>query len=313
MLRSWKAFSLALIAALGAVMLLTASPGSPEVRQVFAAAEQITVDVTGGGESNADFDIEGCDENAIDLDSTDAPETVPCDPGSVTITLATPPAGFELDDIDCDVDDDGPTVGEDSDINIDVNDGEVSLTLEDDEHIVCVFEFVAASPTTTATVTATATGTVTVSTLTVTAAPATLGCSGSAFVTVVARNAAGQVVAAGNVTLSTTLGTLTPTNAVDTGAGVLAVLTAPSNQGGTAKVTATAGGATGSVDIPITCAQATATSVPPTAAPQAPIVPPSTGDGGLERGSDWQSIAGFTMLGIALAGAMALGWKRARA
>jgi hypothetical protein len=297
-------------------MVLTSAPGSPEVRSIQAVDGQITVDVTGGGESNADFNVDGqgCNDD-ITLDSTDAAEVLDCDEDVVTITLTEPPTGFELSDIECDIDSDTGTVDEEDVLTVDVDGGEVVIDTTDEDlpelvAVSCEFIFEAESTTT---VTPTATGTVTVSTLTVTAAPPTLGCSGSAFVTVVARNAAGQVVAAGNVTLSTTLGTLTPTNAVDTGAGVLAVLTAPSNQGGTAKVTASGGGATGTLDIPINCAQATATSIPPTAAPQAPIVPPSTGDGGLAGGSDWQSVAGFTMLGIALAGAMALGWKRARA
>jgi hypothetical protein len=121
------------------------------------------------------------------------------------------------------------------------------------------------------------------------------------------------VVAAGNVTLQTNLGSLTPTSAVDLGAGVLAVLTAPANQGGTATIVASAGGVTGQTSVTINCAQATATSVPPTAAPPAPITPPSTGDGGLATGPQWGSIAGFVLLGMAVAGAVAIVWSRARA
>ncbi len=76
------------------------------------------------------------------------------------------------------------------------------------------------------------------STVTVAASPTSVGCNGTAFVTVTVRNAVGGYVADGtSVSLSTAIGSLSPTTATTLGGGVLAVFTAPSNQAsGTANI-----------------------------------------------------------------------------
>jgi hypothetical protein len=120
------------------------------------------------------------------------------------------------------------------------------------------------------------------------------------------------------VTLSTNLGTISPTTATDTGAGVLAVLSG-NNQSGTATITATAGGVTGTATATINCAAAaTATSVPPTAVPQQPtgtgVQPPRTGDAGLaDHASSTRTIAGLVLLGLAAMSVAGMAWSRSRA
>lgn len=328
MLRSWKAFGLAFVATLGALLALSV-PGPTGVKVALADHdEQLTIEVE---TPSGDFDFTvntvsgtACTGSLADLGDEESGVLNCGDDSNVEIDWV-PVAGYSISgDIACTITDDGDTAGNQSTIiDPDGSDGDVQVNIRDDEHVHCLYTFVTvgtptSTPTATgtpATATPTATGTVTVSTLTVSIAPSTLSCNGSAFVTVVARNAAGQVVAAGTVTLSTTLGTISPTSAIDQGAGVLAVLTAPGTQGGTATITASAGGVTGSATATINCAQATATNtaIPPTAVPPTGITPPATGDGGLEAGSGWQRLAGFTLLGMALAGAAALGWRRARA
>src|SRR5207249_569234 len=133
----------------------------------------------------------------------------------------------------------------------------------------------------------TATGVgVSASNINVSAAPTSLNCGSSSFITAV-TNTPGA-----NVTLTTSLGTISPTTSVDQGGGVLAVLTAPQSQGGTATIRVTSGAAVGTTNVTINCAQQ-ATPVPaavaPVTAPAAPvsaviptiIQPPNTGDGGL--------------------------------
>jgi hypothetical protein len=166
--------------------------------------------------------------------------------------------------------------------------------------------------TATPTLTPTATGTPQVSTVTVSVAPSSLSCTGSAFVTVVAKDAAGSPIAGGSVTLSTTLGVISPTTATDTGAGVLAVLSG-NGVGGTATITANVSGVTGTATAQINCAAATATPVPPTAVPQQPASPrpPNTGDAGLLGGGSTPRVAlGLLLIGLASAGTLGAAWRR---
>jgi hypothetical protein len=124
------------------------------------------------------------------------------------------------------------------------------------------------------------------------------------------------VVAGGTITLSTNLGLISPTSAVDAGAGVLAVLSG-NNQGGTATITATANGVTGTGTATINCAAATSTPIPPTAVPQQPstgVQPPRTGDAGLadRSGSSAAIAAGIVLFALTLAGAGRIVWSRTR-
>jgi hypothetical protein len=170
------------------------------------------------------------------------------------------------------------------------------------------------SPTTTATVTPTVTGTPSAAhTITVSAAPQTLGCQGSAFITAVVRTEGGANVADGTqVVLTTSLGSISPSTAATLGGGVLAVLTAPANEGGTATITATSGTVTGQTTVQINCAQQTPTPIPPTATPVPPtgIAPPATGDAGL-LSSGPGTYVGVILLMIAALGSIAVVRQRA--
>lgn len=305
MLRSWKAFALVLMAALALVLLLPQQGSITRPSPVQASTEQITFVLDTDPEGGSNFELtvsgpSGCNLSAGDSNfvlNDNQSKTITCagTPSGGTFTVAFDiPAGWatDTDTTTCDI---AATVAATS----------LTLTLSNDQHVTCNLDFDSTgTPTATgtpATATPTATGTPQVSSLTVSVAPSTLGCTGSAFVTVVSKNAAGQAVAAGTVTLSTTLGTIAPTTAVDQGAGVLAVLTAPSNQSGIAVITAQAGGVSGQAQATITCAQATSTSVPPmqvppTQAAPAGIQPPATGDAGLAAPSGPGSIALIALL-----------------
>ncbi len=116
------------------------------------------------------------------------------------------------------------------------------------------------------------------------------------------------------VTLQTSVGSIQPTSATDTGAGILAVLSG-NGTGGTATITATSNGISSTATATVSCAAPT--SVPATAVPQAPstgVQPPRTGDAGLaDRASSARTIAGLLLLGLALTGAAGLVWSRVRA
>ena len=143
------------------------------------------------------------------------------------------------------------------------------------------------------------------SSITVAASPTSVSCNGTAFVTVTVRNAAGGYVADGtSVTLTASMGSLSPTTATTLGGGVLAVFTAPGNQSGTATIQAAAAGtATGNASITVACQSNTPTpAAPPTIfvppAQQSPgtIAPPNTGDAGLADDNGWRTYAGIAMI-----------------
>jgi hypothetical protein len=164
------------------------------------------------------------------------------------------------------------------------------------------------TPTTTATVTPTVSA---ISGVTVSAAPTSVNCSGSSFVTVVVK-AGGQNVPDGtNVSVSTNIGSLSPTTAPTSGGGILTIFTAGTT-GGVATITATSGGVSGTASVTVNCGAPTA--VPPTAAPPPPpppppppsggSIPPNTGDAGLQSSSNSWYAAGAVLViaGAALAG-----------
>jgi hypothetical protein len=176
----------------------------------------------------------------------------------------------------------------------------------------------ATSTTPTATVTTTAGP---AASLTVSAAPSTVNCGGSSFVTVVVKNAQGGNVADGtSVSVTTNSGTVSPGSATTSGGGILTIFTAPS-AGGTAKITATSGSATGSADITVNCGPAaTATTAAPPPVPTVStggggvITPPSTGDAGLtesDGGIAWSSIAAGLLIVSSLVGGLVLARRRA--
>lgn len=169
------------------------------------------------------------------------------------------------------------------------------------------------TPTTTATVTPTPTATSTPaapSQATVSAAPTSLNCNGSSFITAVFRDAAGNPVPNGTqVTITANIGSVSPSTASTNGGSVLVLYTAPATSGGTATITATAGGVSGTATITVNCVQATNTPVPPT--PTSPpaggvIVPPATGDGGLAAGGPARLYGGIALIALSLLGALAV-------
>jgi hypothetical protein len=158
------------------------------------------------------------------------------------------------------------------------------------------------------------------SNVTVAASPTSVGCNGTAFVTVTVRNSAGGYVADGtSVTLTASMGSLSPTTATTLGGGVLAVYTAPGGQSGSATIQASAAGAAqGSSTISVNCQATTPTpAVPPTIFVPQPtastgggggglIAPPNTGDAGLARDDGWMAYAGIVIMAASLAAAVAL-------
>jgi hypothetical protein len=159
------------------------------------------------------------------------------------------------------------------------------------------------------------------SSITVAASPTSVSCNGTAFVTVTVRNAAGGYVADGtSVTLTASMGSLSPTTATTLGGGVLAVFTAPGNQSGTATIQASAAGtATGNASITIACQSATPTpAAPPTIFVPPPaqvnpgtIAPPNTGDAGLAAGDSWRGYAGIAMVVVSVVASAAVVRRRA--
>ncbi len=334
MIRSWKALSLLAAVTLG-LGLVFLSPAPSGVTPAFAAGGTVNVNIIDtdnpNGGTNIDFTVAGtatCGPGTFST-SEGAGQALTCSAnGGVTITLQVGEPWTVDFSTSCSVTANGTTGGAQS---TGFSNGATVIsitTLTDDETITCSVRLTGtggitptatgtpptATPTSTpGTATPTITTTPSVTTLTVSIAPSTLGCNGSAFVTVVSRNAAGALVPGGTVTLSTNLGTISPTTATDTGGGVLAVLTAPATQGGTATIVATAGGVTGQAQATINCNQATSTSVPATSVPPvATISPPRTGDAGLARGSNLSTTAGLALLGIAFAGAAGMVWSKVR-
>lgn len=150
--------------------------------------------------------------------------------------------------------------------------------------------------------------------ITVSAAPTSIGCQGSAFITAVVKTATGANVPDGTqVQLSTTIGTITPATATTVGGGILAVLTAPANQSGSATVRAQVGTVTGETVVQITCVQATNTPVPPAATlPPTGIQPPATGDAGLAA-EHVRTYLGVALLAVSALGGLAAVRKRSEA
>ena len=177
------------------------------------------------------------------------------------------------------------------------------------------------TPTATVTATTTATVTPTVTTtpagataVTVSAAPITVNCSGSSFVTVVVKAGGVNIADGTTVSVTSTSGSLSPTSAPTSGGGILTIFTAGASSG-TATITASAGGVSGTTTVTVNCGAPTAvpTSPPPppvpTVAPSGGIRPPNTGDAGLasDGGFNWLAtgaillVAGSAVSGLVLA------------
>lgn len=344
MKRSWKLVPFAALAALGVLALLSSgNTGTANASPTLVTVSSTTVSSGGSINATVVFDT---DEQAIDIRMSDLTGGV--SGGSITLvsasltgtgtvtgslpaTAAASASGTpEIYSVP------GGTMD-----NLDANDTAQELTVVVSIQPSCATatgtfrirafqgatqQFsatVTCSPTTTtptatgtpATATPTVTGTPGAAhTITVSAAPQSLGCQGSAFITAVVKTADGQNVPDGTqVALTTTLGSISPPSAATLGGGVLAVLTAPASQGGPATVRAQVGTVFGEAIVQITCAQATNTPVPPAATqPPTGIQPPATGDAGMAR-DNFRAYAGIAMLAVSVLGALAVVRKRSEA
>jgi hypothetical protein len=148
--------------------------------------------------------------------------------------------------------------------------------------------------------------------ISVSAAPTSVGCNGSSFVTVLVRSQSGVNVANGTVvTVSANIGSVSPGTAQTNNGGILVVYTAPASQGGTATITATSGAVSGTTQIQLSCTSAPTavpTQPPP---PVATIAPPRTGDAGLADDTPWTTYAGIILIAGSVLGAYAVVRKRA--
>ncbi len=90
--------------------------------------------------------------------------------------------------------------------------------------------------------------------LTVAASPISVGCGGTAFVTVTVRTSNGSYASdSTRVGMTANLGTVSPSTATSLGGGVLGVFTASINQGGVALITASSGTASSATTIQVNC------------------------------------------------------------
>lgn len=302
MSRFWKLTPVAAVFAFGLVVLWSGASGPPaalaDVTNMSASGNVVTIrtDNEGGNlvitlgsvESDTDAEMEitdcnGCDEEG---DKDDSSLTVDTDDNDydgfveVTVTLSCP-------DTDA--------------VTITATHGGMS----DTETIVCT----PATPTPTVGA---------ARTVTVQSSNASLGCNNTSIITIVVKDGAGNPVQSGTlVNIVTNLGTVSPTTGQTTADGsVFVFYTAPGNQGGVATITATAGTASGSTQVVVTCSAApTATTAPPPTVPSqqtgGSITPPSTGDGGLRDATGWQTYAGLALTALAALSAAVLLRRRA--
>jgi hypothetical protein len=291
-----------------------------EVSQVGGGSEEVTVTCGGSGGSasgniviindedsddvDIDFEISGdasCDDD-FTLSAGDE-EGFDCDLND-TYTIQATLSTNESAEIDCEVD------GE-ADVTVDEDEGEVvvELTDSDEDAVECTFTIESGG----------GSGSGTASSITASAGPNSVNCSGSSFITVVVKNAQGGNVPNGTaVQASTTLGSVNPTNATTQDGGVLILFTAPSNQGGTATITARSGSVQNTTSVTVNCAQAQptqapATPPPPPASGAGGIRPPATGDAGLadQSGTSYAWMAGLALIVSALVGGLAIARVRA--
>lgn len=141
------------------------------------------------------------------------------------------------------------------------------------------------------------------------ASPLAVLCNGTSVVNVQVRDAGGNPVQTGTaVTITTTLGTISPSSGFVTGSGgtVFTFFTAPATSGGTAVITAKAGNATGTANVSVTCG-GTTVAPPPTVSggTSGVITPPNTGDAGLPNAAqnEWlmamTGVAALALLSLA--------------
>ena len=297
MSHTWKLLPLAALFAMGAFMLLSGGTGTQTAR----------ADVT-------NMELDG---NVL---------TVESDPnhGDLTITLSSVESDTDtsMEITDCnncneEGDDDETQLVVDTDdadydgfveITLDIScpdPDNITITAEDDEGSDDVtYECEPSTPTATATSTLGPAATVKVS-----SSNDNLGCGATSIVTITVFDKAGKPVAAGTlVNIVADKGSVSPASGQTTADGsVFVFYTAPSNAGGTAKITAASGSALGETEIDINCNVAPTQAPPPTTAAGGSIQPPNTGDGGLLSDSNsWQTYAGILIILVSVTGTLAV-------
>jgi hypothetical protein len=327
MSHTWKLLPLAVLAALGLIMI-----GAPTgVRVARADIDEVTVNddtvddgdtmnvddgdsidvevalgsprpsgleiratsVASGSEVNVNF--ESCDDNSGD--SSDDCEVDSGD-GSEDLVVVDPtydsPEGLQrvLVSIDfaCD---------EEDNIHIRIDEfdgGEDSFSFD----VNCG----ASSPTATATSTVGPAATVNVS-----SSNDNLGCGATSIVTITVLDENGDPVAAGTlVNIVTDKGSVSPASGQTTTDGSVFVFFTAGQTGGTATITAASGSAIGETEIDINCNVEPTQAPPPTTDTSGSIQPPNTGDGGLldSNGNSWQTYAGILLILASVTGTLAV-------
>jgi hypothetical protein len=294
---------------------ISASQGGEEASTDTIECQAFNPNVTVINDANGatvdfDFTVSGdasCN-GTVSLGNDETGEFACDEDDTYTITQAAE-TGWTLSAINCT--DTGIT---DSAIVTDLAARTVTFPIGAGDSIECTFVNVAAG-TATPTVTGTPSGATGV---TVSAAPSTVNCSGSSFITVVVKSGTANVADGTTVSVTTTSGSLSPTSAPTSGGGILTIFTAGSTSG-TATITASAGGQTGTTTVTVNCGQPTAvpTSPPPpppvqTVAPGGGIRPPNTGDAGLvaDGGTNWMIAGIVAVIATSAAGGLVLARRR---
>jgi hypothetical protein len=154
----------------------------------------------------------------------------------------------------------------------------------------------------------------------VSASPAALSCGSASTVAVAVRDASGNPVPHGTaVTLSASMGTISPNTGNTAGGSVSGVFTSPTS-GGSAVITASSGSASGQATVTVSCAGIPSSSIPSAPVYSPPplgtaIYPPNTGDAGLASSHDGSSrlpAALAVALTVVAGGALLGGWSYRR-
>jgi hypothetical protein len=251
---SWKLVPLAALFALGLFLLLPGNKAGPQIPAASADhQERLTIVVDSNPETDGiEFGVTvsgaSCSPTTAQQMEDDDSKNFECAAGEADVDLV-PAGGFGLTNTSCSVTDDGDTTGDGSTFSdLSVGDEDFTVNLTDDEHVTCTVTFTQIG---TVTPVATATSSA-VAGLSISAAPTSVGCGGSSFITIVVRRADGGNAPDGTpVQIVTNLGTVSPASATTSGGGVLSVYSAPTNQGGTATITATSSGFSGSATLTV--------------------------------------------------------------
>jgi hypothetical protein len=324
MTRTWTLFSLAIAGAL-ALLLLPSGPAAPS--PAYAA------DCTDGHTGNLVITI------------VDSSTDEPLNEAGSQVLIKPDPRDFKLDDIVADTAASDASASNDKDANpgviryegacstgtgspytislwalpgdltdCEIEDSSASTALDEDETERVTLQVncsgIAATPTPAPT--ATPGPVATVQTI---ASPLAISCNGTSVISVQVRDAGGEAVQAGTtVSLKTSMGSVSPSTAVTTEAGAAFSFFTAGSTGGTAVITATAGGISNSASVIVNCgsggaAIATATTAPPpaTGSISGAIRPPNTGDAGLAAEGSSGSTGTFAAVSIVVSMAIAGG------